>query len=230
VKSFKIQVFRLRQGYGGQVSFKRAALLVSAFFILHSSFGQTVLTAPGLASFKKKAASGGGGGGGGPCPADGSPTVAQTGTTDAFDVNSDAPYIGMIYTNGPASTNLCKVRCKITAQANTVGATLTVRVYAMSGTSISAGSPLGETTGIAGDNAWSLTDVVFTFASDVTLSAGTKYAIVLTGNGGTGTGQYAKLEKGTTAISGTLEAWHSSGTTFGLAGGGTTPSFALYLH
>lgn len=169
-----------------------------------------------------------GGGGGGSCPADGSPTILQSGTTDLFDVNSDAPYIGMIYTNGPAATNVCKVQCKITAQANTVGATLTVRIYALSGTTLS--TLLGETTGIAGDNSWSLTDVVFSFSSDVALAASTRYATVLTGNGGAGTGQYAKLEQGAATINGTVEAWHSDGTTFGLAGGGNAPSFGLYMH
>ena len=42
---------------------KAAALALFALCIFHFAFCQTILTAPGLASFKKKAASGGGGGG-----------------------------------------------------------------------------------------------------------------------------------------------------------------------
>lgn len=166
--------------------------------------------------------------GSGSCP--GSPNVLQGGVTDMFDVNSDAPYIGMIYTNGPADTNLCAVQCKITAQANTVGSTITVRVYTISGTSITAGSPFGETTGVAGNNSWSLNDILFSFASDIHLTANTRYSVVLTGNGGVGTGQYVKLHQGPATINGTVEAWHADGSTFGLAGGGNAPSFGLFLH
>ncbi|HWD94106.1 MAG TPA: hypothetical protein VG938_17375 [Verrucomicrobiae bacterium] len=43
----------------------RFAILVAAFCLLSSAFGQTVLEAPGIAAFHRPAATGGGGGGGG---------------------------------------------------------------------------------------------------------------------------------------------------------------------
>jgi hypothetical protein len=172
---------------------------------------------------------GSGGGGGGTCPADGSPTITQAGTAAFLDNNSSSPYVGMVYTNGPTSTNLCKVRFNFTAKTDIAGSTFTVRLYALSGTAITAASPIAETASVNGDGAWSLTDVIFTFASPPTMSANTLYAIVATANGGTGTGQYAQLNRGTTTISGRAAGWFSDGTIFDPQDG-TSPTCALYMY
>jgi hypothetical protein len=168
-------------------------------------------------------------GGGGSCPADGSPNVSQTGTTAFIRVNSDAPYSGVLLTPG-SNINLCKVRVNVTSQGTISAINFTVSVYAVSGTSIVPASPLGTTTAVSGNNSWSLSDVIFNFPSAIPLTSGATYAIVVTGNGGSGTTDYLQTYKNTSSASaGQARAWFSNGTVFD-PGDGSGFVCALYWY
>jgi len=57
------------------------------------------------------------------------------------------------------------------------GYTYYAKIWSMDGTSLD--TVLGTSTGVKGSNAWSDTDVEFTFSSPVSCSAGTDYAITV---------------------------------------------------
>jgi len=148
----------------------------------------------------------------GSCPADGSPNESQAGTTAFLNINSDAPYAGQLFTT-PSAITLCKVRFHLTT-LNT-GSNITARVYSLSGTTITPASPLGESDVQVSDIGWSLTDVIFTFSTPIALSSATDYAIVLTSNGGVGTGSAVRVHKnGSGTLAGREGGWLSGGTMY----------------
>lgn len=164
--------------------------------------------------------------GGGTCPADGSPNVVQTGSTDFLHANSDAPFIGQVFQTG-TTWHPCKVRFKLTATSGSTGNTITARIFALSGSTITPASPLATSDPITWTGSWSLTDVIFTFSTPPTLSASTDYAIVLTSDGGSGTGNIILNYKGTASIAGHSAGWFSDGSQFNPADG-TCCVMAIY--
>lgn len=205
-----------------------AAILLATFCLQPSAFCQTPLTADGLATFTGTNVATAGSGGGS-CPPDGSPSAVQDGSTTFLKINSDAPFVGQYFTN-TSSFHLCKVRVRLTAAAGISGVNFTVRVYALSSGAIDPASPIAESSAVAGNNSWVLNDVMFTFSSPPLLSANTPYAIVITGNGGSGAAQYLFTYKNTAAtINGHLAAWLPSGSQFN-PGDGSCWVCALYWY
>lgn len=111
---------------------------------------------------------------------------AMTGaSTSSGNVCGHSPnyyYTGAIV-NDSTSRSITKVALKITAVGSITGKTWTVRLWNVSGTTLSGGA-LGTSNGVTGVDSWSATEVEFTFSSPV--SVGNNYAITLDPNGVSG--------------------------------------------
>lgn len=164
---------------------------------------------------------------GGSCPADGSPNIANTGSTSFLNFNSDAPYVGQIYQTN-VSWTLCKARFTLTGQRATN--IFTARVYALSAGTITPGSPLAISDPVTSSQFWVVTNIFFTFSSPATLSANTDYAVVVTADdAGNSLNSGTVYYSATDTMPGNAAAWFSNGTKYD-PGTGHDLSIALYWY
>ena len=108
-------------------------------------------------------------------------TVALNVTTDdnasTVGASSAQRYGGGLWA-ASSSGSVCKVRFKLTATGTISGLSYTVRIYSLSGNNLD--TLLGTSDAVTGVDAWSATNVDFTFASPVSVSSGTSYGVVIT--------------------------------------------------
>lgn len=159
--------------------------------------------------------------GGGTCNTGGAPDVEQTGVTELYRVNSDAPFVGQNW-NDSSAHNLCAVSFFGSGVGDISTKVWSAKVFAVDGSDdINAGSPLATSANTITIPSLS-SDWIgpFTFTGGITLSANTAYAIVLTEAGGTDASNYISVKYNT---SGTLPghggAWFANGVgDFGVSG------------
>jgi hypothetical protein len=136
---------------------------------------------------------GSGVGGGGSCSA--SPAVQQAGPAGATIGTSFSTTVhraGTVWTNGAAATNLCKASFEMTLDAgNITTKNFRVRVYSMTGNNLNA--QIGQSDAVLGTNSWANTLVDFPFSTHVSLSANTRYAIVVETDEGPDSSNSAKV-------------------------------------
>lgn len=144
--------------------------------------------------------------------------VSATGTTDQYGVSrTSATYYAGQGQWSPASgtVSVCQVSFTLVLAAGSVtGYTYYAKIWSMDGTSLD--TVLGTSTGVTGSDAWSDTDVEFTFSSPVSCSAGTDYAITLD-HGETEDGtNYIKINRnGADTLNGYVAYWGTDKTISG---------------
>ena len=144
--------------------------------------------------------------------------VSAAGTVNSYGV-CETPYV---YYAGqaqwsPASgtVSICKVSFTLSLGLGSVtGYTYYAKIWSMDGTSLD--TVLGTSTGVKGSNAWSDTDVEFTFSSPVSCSAGTDYAITVD-HGETENGlNYIRINRnGANTLNGYVAHWEKGKTIYG---------------
>lgn len=87
-------------------------------------------------------------------------------------------YVGQGAWKNASARCICKVVLKLTKAAGDIsGKTYNVRIWDMDGTALN--KQLGASANVTGSNSWNETSVEFSFASCVSLSASTNYAITV---------------------------------------------------
>jgi hypothetical protein len=110
-------------------------------------------------------------------------------TTYNINYTTDEHYVGTTF-NPNSTIAVCKVTFQLTKYLGTlVGKTFTCGIYEAA-YSDTLGTPL-DTATVSGNDAWSATDVDFTFSTPVTCTTGHNYSIVIDG-GGADTSNVAK--------------------------------------
>ena len=115
-------------------------------------------------------------GGGGTCAS--SPVWTQTGAAPWGLNRSYYFYAGGQYV-GTGET-VCKIGFQLSAAGDISARTFNAKIFNCNADSgYNLGSLIATSNGITGNNSWSYTDVVFTFATPVTLTNGFGYAITI---------------------------------------------------
>lgn len=112
-------------------------------------------------------------------------TYAWTGTGTSWNLGSSTSnYSFGIFGWSPASSgSICRVKFTLTKVSGSItGKTYVAQVYTQSGNN--QGSLVGQSDGVTGSDAWSLTSVTFEFSSTASVASGTSYIVSVTGNSG----------------------------------------------
>lgn len=122
------------------------------------------------------------------CPADDAPDIDAT-TYDGriyFSQTTDNHYFGTTWT-AAESKQVCKVAFMLLREGDISAYTFTAKIWTLNAGALDTIIANGTSEGVAGNNAWDNTWVVFTFTGNPSVSASTTYGVTVESSTDSGT-------------------------------------------
>lgn len=202
-----------------------AALLIALATAAAPGLGRS----PAFQAAGNRSVSGAGGGGGASCPADGSPSLASTGTGECcFAGNAANYYAGQVWNDGGTPRTICKAGFNLKAYGSAM-ASSTFHAYIMTftGGNITSGSPLATSDAVTGSSGWNGGNVVFTFSTPFLTSASVNYVLCYSCGTVDSTGA-TSYQSGASSINGYYDTWNAAGSCQSTCSGTADMGISIY--